>query len=391
MFNDYSEDGPDLLTGSDSKIRGHFLLKSSTTVANTLRRSILMETQSVGFFADLTSVNPGITIHKNTGPIFNEMLAHRLTLLPVGVRNLREFDPTKYEFALTVSNTGTEALHVTADQFKITEKGVGVLGPEVTAVMFPRDPITKQSCLITTLRPYWNQSLPPDEIDLVATPVKGRGRDFMGFSPVAQCSFQNTLDPDPSRQREFFNEWLASFKKVTDTTTLDPAVLASYEAEWKTMAIQRCFIPDSFSFTVESVGIRPVKEIVTDGIQAVIDLVTPFTESALDGVVFQPLESRMSGIRVIFTDQEHTLGSLLEAMIHELYLKDGAEGPISYAAYKVPHPLEKKMHIVLGKHALDTASQDTGVTEAVAREVIVAAAQKARGIFQEMLTAWTSV
>jgi len=391
MFNEYSEDGPNLLTGDDGKIRGHFVLKATTTVANTLRRSILMETRSVGFFADLTSVDPGIKIAKNTGPIFNEMLAHRLTLIPIGVRRLDEFDPSKYEFALKVSNTSTDVVHVTADQFQVREKGddqlFHPLGPEVTAAMFPQDPITKQSCLITTLRPRWNQSLPPDEIDLVATAVKGRGRDFMGFSPVAQCSYQNTPDPDPSRQREFFNEWLASFKKIKDTSTVDPGTLANYEAEWKTMAIQRCFIPNSFSFTIESVGIRPVKEIVAEGIKAVIDLVSPYTDATLEGVTFLPLESRMGGLRVVFQDQEHTLGCLLEAMIHDIYLKIEGEGPISYAAYKVPHPLEKKMHIILGKH---TASPD-GVTEAVAREVIVAAAQKARGIFQEMATAWASV
>ena len=399
MFASYSEDGQRLLTDPDSKIRGRFVLTGTgSTVANTLRRSILMETRSVGFRADLTNTaDPGIKITKNTGPIFNEMLAHRLTLLPVGVRNIDDFDPTKYEFALSVANDTAETRHVTADMFQVREKAdTGLFVPldaTVTAAMFPSDPITASTSLITTLRPRWNPDLPPDEIDLVAYPVIGRGRDFMGFSPVAQCSFENTRDTDPVRQESFFQEWLSSFKKVTDSSTLDPAVLESYRAEWRTMAIQRCFLvdsagnPNSFTFTIESVGIRPVRDIVAEGIKAVIDLVRPYTETGTVATLqVLPVESRMSGVRVVFEDQEHTLGCLLEAMIHELYLNvESPDAPVSYAAYKVPPPLQKKMIVVLG------SSPEKPVTEDGARAVIVAAAGKALSVFEEMRNAWTAL
>ena len=402
MFQDYKEDGPSLLTGTDSKIRGSFLLTglagSGTTVANTLRRAILMETRTVGFRADLTNtVDPGIRIKKNTGPIFNQMLAHRLTLIPIGVRNF-DFDPSKYEFTLKVSNTSAVAVDVTADMFQVSEKGDDGLfhpmDPVVTAAMFPRDPITGSTCLITTLRPHWNPDLPPDEIDLVATAVYGTGREFMGFCPVAQAAFHNTLDEDPVRQDNFFKTWLADFKKVTDSTTLEPTVLAAYRAEWSTMAIQRCFQvdakgePNSFTFNVESVGIRPVKEIVEEAIKSVITLVSAYTDAALfEGVSFTTLDSRMSGIQVAFMNQEHTLGCLLEAMIHELYLTTEGDAPVTYAAYKVPHPLQKKMVLILGKHV--TGHDD--VTEEVAAQVVVAAAKKAKSVFEGLLEAWTSM
>lgn len=398
MFRSYTEEGPALLTDPDAKIRGRFILESSTTIANTLRRAILMDTRSVGFRADLTNdADPGIKITKNTGPIFNEMLAHRLTLIPIGVRNLVDFDPGRYEIALKVSNTSTETIHVTCDQIVVREKGDNGLftpvGPDVTAAMFPADPITKMTCLITTLRPQWNSDLPPDEIDLVAYPVIGKGREFMGFCPVAQCAFENTRDDDPVRQESFFNDWLASFKKVVEPSTLEPSVLENYRSEWRTMAIQRCFVvnaagePSSFSFVVESVGVRPVRDLVAEGIKAVIDLVAPYADPAMPlkelGMSVVALDSRMSGMRLIFMDQEHTLGCLLEAMIHELYLKvEDPTAPVTYAAYKVPHPLEKKMHIILGNH------QGGAVTEQVCRDVIVAAAAKARSIFEEMGRAW---
>ena len=400
MFRNYVEDGPALLTDPESKIRGHFQLENvSTTVANTLRRSILMETRSVGFRADLTnSADPGIRITKNTGPIFNEMLAHRLTLIPVGVRKLDEFDPSRYEIALSVSNTSNETIHVTASQFEVREKQDSglykALDPVVTAAMFPQDPITKSTSLITTLRSHWNPDLPPDTIELTAYPVIGRGREFMGFCPVACCAFENTRDDDPVRQESFFNDWLASFKKVTEPSSIDPALLETYRAEWKTMAIQRCFKinekgqPSSFSFVVESVGIRPVRDVVAEGIRAVIELVKPYTDSTIPlqdlGLTVLPLESRMSGLRVIFEDQEHTLGCLLEAMVHELYLDtESPDAPLSYAAYKVPHPLQKKMVLFLGEAS-------TPLDEMAVRKIVAAAAQRAITIFQDLEKAWSS-
>jgi DNA-directed RNA polymerase alpha subunit len=129
MFRRYTESGPPLLTDSSTPNTATFTLENtSTTVANTLRRCILSETRSVGFRADLTNAaDPGITIRKNTSAVFNEMLAHRLTLLPLGVVRLDDFDPSRYECVLKVRNEtmGTDFTgglrHVTASDFRIME------------------------------------------------------------------------------------------------------------------------------------------------------------------------------------------------------------------------------------------------------------------------------
>jgi DNA-directed RNA polymerase subunit L len=414
MFRNYSETGPALLTDPDAHIIGTFLLENtSSTIANTLRRCILTDTRSVGFRADLTDrANPGVRIRKNTSVIFNEMLAHRLTLLPLGVRNIDDFDPSRYEFVLQVKNerrgpiTNESLRHVKAADFQIREKqpdGTFVdLGSAAIAAMFPADPITRDTCLLTTLRPQWNPEQPPEEIDLTATAVIGRGRDFMGFCPVSQCSFENTRDEDPVRQEQFFAQWLADYKKVADPATLAPDALASLREEWGTMAIQRCFLvnergePNSFSFTVESIGIRPVREIVAEGIRAVIDLVTPYanteTSSADLGIKVQPVDSRMNGVDVLFEGQEHTLGNLLQTLLTELYLDTEApDSPITYAAYKVRHPLHRVMTLRLGIRQPETGAAAAGNNEALVRQVIASAAERARVIFEELGRSWELV
>jgi DNA-directed RNA polymerase subunit L len=378
------------------------------TIANTLRRCILVGTRSVGFRADLTdAADPGVVIKTNTSVIFNEMLAHRLTLLPLGVVRIDEFDPDRYEFILRVKNEergpiGTAAVrHVRAADFVLRERQedgtFSDLPSAATAAMFPADPITKETALLVTLRPQWNPEQPAEEIDLRAKAVIGTGADFIGLSPVCQCSFGNTLDTDPVRQDQVFREWLEAYKKVADPTTLSPEQTEAFRAEWRTMAAQRCFLvnergePYSFDFTVESVGIRPVQDIVAEGIAAAIRLLDPYTSEETSseelGIRTQPVDSRMNGIDVLLDGQEHTLGCLLQAMMTELYLDTEApDSPITYVGYKVRHPLKRELTLRLGLREGVTADPAT-----VARAVIAAAARKARGIFEDLGRAWSAV
>jgi DNA-directed RNA polymerase subunit L len=396
MFSNYRSEGTALLTDPADKIRARFTLEGvDTTVANTLRRCILAFTRSVGFRADLTDMaNPGIVIRKNTSVVFNEMLAHRITLIPLAVRRLAEFDPKSMEITLSIRNTTASIMHVKASDFKIVQKSLEGEEEIPSAALFPPDPITGDTCLITTLRPASGPAV--EEIDLTVYPVIGSGEKFMGFCPVAQCSYGNTEDPDPVRQEQFFFEWLAEFKKIAEPASVLPEVIAKHKVEWRTMAIQRCFKisdttgePNSFDFVVESVGMRPVPDIVAEGIQAVIDLVTPFasveTSSADLGITTQPVDSRMTGgIDVNIAGQEHTLGNLLQSMITAIYLDTEApDAPITYAGYKVPHPLHKSVRLRLG-----IREGQAGDPAAIARQVIAMAAQRAVQIFQDLARAW---
>lgn len=163
------------------------------------------------------------------------------------------------------------------------------------------------------------------------------------------------------------------------------------------MAIQRCFVvdekgqPNSFTFTVESVGVRPVQDIVMEGIRSVIQLVAPYTDIATPvgdiGLTLQPANARMTGVDVFFEGQEHTLGNLLQTFITELYLEDESpDSPITYVGYKVPHPLHRRMFLRIGVR--DGAGGDMN---AIGRQVISAAAQRAQVVFQELGRSWEAM
>ena len=397
-FSSYTESGPALLSGG-GRLRGTFVLSgASSTLANTLRRTILTSVRSVGF--DVESI-----IRKNTSVIFNEMLSHRISMIPLAGIDLATFNPEEYQCVLRVKNSTKDQirdeslLHVTASDFRVFRKDAESgefqdMGEPAAKAMFPPDPISGQTILIVTLRPQWNPDQPPEEIDLTATPVIRRGGDDMVYCPVSQCSFENTPDKDPVRQDKFFTEWLREFKKIGDTekSTLSPEALRAFKTEWGILGAQRCFLvngkgePDTFGFTVESVGVRSVPDIVAEGIQEVIELVRPFTTGLLaeQGVTIRPANSRMiNGVDLVFNNQGHTLGVLLQDIITELYFPS-ADGPLQSVGYKVPHPLQKVMEIRMGFR------EGVVGTETLIQEILAKAAMRAIQIFEGMGRSWTT-
>lgn len=395
MFSNYSESGSPLLglDRADAKCIGTFRFSgrlAHTVIANTLRRVILTSTRSVGFTNDTI-------IRKNTSVIPNEMLSHRISMIPLAVRKFDGFDPTKWRFDLKVANTARDSsslIHVKASDFRVLVKNE-VSGEFEEMVggaksIFPPNPISNDTCLIATLKPQSKKSDNPEqEIDLSAFIAVGTAKSQanVAFSPVCQCTFSNTLDTDKARREQFFNSWISVAKKIDDPSTLTEELRANLLREWNTLEIQRCFLidekgePNSFDFTIESVGIRPVKEIVAEGFRVVIDMLKPYSDETKSlsemNITMMPSLNRMeNGWDLVFNGQEHTLGALLQYIMSESFM----ESSLSFVGYKVAHPLELKMTLRLGFKS--------EANEELVRSLVIRAAEGAIKIFTELEKEW---
>lgn len=97
----------------------------------------------------------------------------------------------------------------------------------------------------------------------------------------------------------------------------------------------------------------------------------------------------MNGVDVLFEGQEHTLGNLLQTLITEEYLdREAADSPITFAGYKVRHPLHRAMTLRIG---IREGAAAGGNNAAIARQVISVAAAKAKTIFEDLGRAWAAV
>lgn len=397
MFHEYSESGPSLLGNVDRKIRAKFRLSpANTTIANTLRRQILIGTPSVGFRTE-PAESSEVQIDANTTPLVNEMLAHRIGMIPVAA-DPHTFDPTKYVFSIHKENDGKTAIPVHADDFVITEKGEdGAEHTVPTNTFFPPDPLTGETCLITLLRPQWNPIAPFERLSLKARAAVSTGAENSRWSPVSQCSFENTLDTNEERQQAMFVAWLAATKKIAEPSAISAERLTELRREYNTMEAQRCFLvneagePHDFTFYLESVGVRSVPDCVRDGIQSCVDMLTRYQD--LDGVIpdnvsIQPGDARFPCVDIVFRNEGHTLGNLLQHYLVTNHIEGAEEPRITYAGYKVPHPLKQEMFVRVG---LSEELGDAEAEQQTARLVVAKVCRHLKAHFSEMLASWAAL
>ena len=122
------------------------------------------------------------------------------------------------------------------------------------------------------------------------------------------------------------------------------------------MEIDRCFLtdqetgePNSFDFTVETVGTMSVQNIIARALKKGATIATAYTnlesQALPTDLRVQPAANRLEGFDFVFQKQDHTLGNLLASYI-DLYLLDGSR--VTYVSYTVPHPLRDEMLLRIG-------------------------------------------
>lgn len=321
--------------------------------ANTLRRLCMTGVEVVGFNADIRDdgSTSDVQIISNSTPMTNEMLAHRIGLLPIMVPEPLNWQEDEYEFVLDITNETNKTRDVTAQDIKVFKKVGDELNEVPSTQFFKANPITNETSLIAVLKPL----LPggkPEEVNFKAKAKIGKGRENARYIPTTQCAYSYSLDKDEAHLKAVFDEWLSRTKKI-DSASLetDGDKKNSLLKEFKTLEINRCYLkdekgePNSFDFTVESAGVLHPKYIVARACEAGAAMCEQFAgENLSPDVTVDHAQGRVNGWDFSFQRQDHTLGNLIQSWLDENLV--GTE--ISFAGYDVPHPLRDEMLIRIG-------------------------------------------
>ena len=341
------------------------LTPTHVSYANTLRRAVLTMVETVAFNADIqdsTGKTTDVSITKNSTPMSNEMLAHRIGLLPLQIKKPLLWKPEEYIFSINVKNDSTDSMDVTADNIVVKR----VISTDEEPQMVPSreffypNRLTGDTPLITVLKGKVGAQK-PEELECSMVARLGTGRQNARYIPVSQCSYKYTSDTNKDKRKEVFDNWLLSSKKViaSDLET-NTSRKEELEREFNTMEAARCYLeqngePYSFDFTVESIGVLTPEVILARALDVMAARCLRYASINVgdlpDNLRVVP-STTISGnaFDFLFAQEDHTLGNLFQTWIEQNLMNAGAgaEPDVSFTGYKVPHPLRDEMVLTVG-------------------------------------------
>lgn len=282
----------------------------NTSIANALRRTILMHIPNVGFshddgenhdtnvehcdISDKERPRVSIDIQKNTTSLHNEYISHRVSMLPLRRDAFKKnVSLERYLFGLQVSEE-THTL-VTTDDFKVSYiNEVHDTIPLDPKHFFVRNEITNDASIITRFSKIHN-SKDAQEIRLICTPKHGTHKDGAGFSPVSVCSMYENDDMT-------YHIMFETLGSVSCDEVLRDAIV---------YLVQKC---ESLMHDLENDRVQIEKS----------------------GTSYRALDFH-------FDKECHTMGNMIFEWIYQHAFNPNTVSKINHVSYHEPHPLSNKV------------------------------------------------
>tara|TARA_B100000575_G_scaffold25795_1_gene17405 strand:- start:545 stop:1837 length:1293 start_codon:yes stop_codon:yes gene_type:complete len=340
------------------------------SMVNSIRRTILSKVKTVGFRTEPYEANQ-IKIIKNNTPLHNQLLTHRISMIPINFKKPEEYDEDEYLYSIDVTNNTNSILHITSKDFKIKRISTNkYLSNDEVNKLFPPDPITGDYLLITILKPkhYLNlsNSKLKDEIDkhiekevenTVSLHFEGKatvsnGSENGHFSPVSCVAYINKVDKDLAKIKE--DEYVNKQNQITQTNNLTDYPEETLRNRFNISEKSNYFHtndkgdPNKFIFKVETLGTIPPLIIFDKAINILASSISNFSSNLLtknSNYIEISLSSTIKdGYDIKVFEEDDTLGNVVQCYLNELYCdytlpKD--KKLLNYIGYKKPHPLDK--------------------------------------------------
>lgn len=303
----------------------------NVSLANAIRRTILSDIPTVGFYTELYKNNQCL-IEINTTRLHNEILKHRLSCIPIHMKQL-DMLPGNYNMELDVENHTENMIIVTSEDFKIRNKTTdNYLTDAETKKIFPPNKISGMYIDFARLRPKISDTIPGEQLKLTCEFSVHTAKENSVYNTVSKCTYSNKIDEIKKNE-----VWDQEEQKLRSENTPDEDI-AFQKKNFNLLDAQRHFVPDVFEFTVESVGVYENIEIVKKACSVL--------EERLDDII-QSIDSNTIPINIsettmdncydiILENEDYTLGKVLEYILYERYYVK--EKTLTFCGFKIFHP-----------------------------------------------------
>ena len=304
-------------------------------IANAVRRIILSEIP-INVIKTETHEENQCAITINTTRLHNEILKQRLSSIPICIKEL-DLLPGKYILEVDVINETENIMFITTEDFRIKNKtNDNYLTKTETEKIFPANPKTNYYIDFARLRPKISESIPGEHLKLTADFTISNAKHNSMFNVVSKCAYGNS--PDKVKIGESWE--IVKAKLDSEGATAEEVVFQ--KKNYMLLDAQRQFIPNSFDFTIQTLGIYDNKELVQKACAIMqnkfIDLIQGLEA---DTQLILNSETTMDNcFDIILENEDYTMGKVNEYILYEKYYL--GEKIASYCGFKKMHPHDTK-------------------------------------------------
>ena len=349
------------------------------SMANALRRIMIAQVTTVGFRSEPYNKST-INMIINDSPLHNQMMAHRIAMIPINIPTPEKFDIDDYLFIINVVNNTNSIRLITTEDFQIKQISTNKMLSRADIIkFFPPDPITGDYIILTSLNPKYFTPYKLVEKEVVNTMSKdfnkpvneprtfnieakatiGNGAENGHYSPVSCACYINTVDPQ--RAELGLKDYIDKQNELAITQKTVPIVLETLKRRFDLNERARYFYindknePSVFTFNIETVGVIPPLIIFHRAIDILKNKINMFISNLISKneniITINASKQLNGGYDIIVKDEDDTLGNIIQSHLCMLYAEINLpkdQRKLKYIGYKRPHPLEN--HIIFAIH-----------------------------------------
>jgi DNA-directed RNA polymerase alpha subunit len=306
----------------------------NVSIINAIRRTILADIPTV-VIRSAQYDKSDVIIKKNTTRLNNEIIKHRLSSIPIHIKNI-ESRFSRFMIELDVKNDTDEIQYVTTKDFKIKDTEADrYLSEKSVLTLFPPDPITGDNILFVRLLPSISPEIPGDRLQLEAKLSLGTAREDSVFNVASTCSYSMAVDR--AKQE---NIWKQKEKELREQGFQDSDIVKEKQ-NWLIHDGRRIIKPDSFEFILETIGVFSNSHIISTACEILIDKlqkVIEVCENETLPVTYS--QTVMLSYDIKLENEDYTIGKAIEYALYDLFYlgNNGGEQVISYVGFRKTHP-----------------------------------------------------
>lgn len=303
----------------------------NVSIANALRRIILSEIPIVVFRVSPNDKNK-CNIITNTCGLNNEIVKHRLSCIPIHIKDVEEFPLKNYMLEVNVQNNTDTNMVVTTKDFVIKDLVSGKpLPQDRIREIFPANDISGDHIDFVRLKGKPSDDIAAKSIHLTCEFDVGTAKEDSAYNVVSTCSYGNTIDTaaQEATLAQMKQKWKDEGKKESEV---------EFEAaNWKLLEGKRIFLKDSFDFVLQTIGIHTNGELLLMSCQIMMDKLNNL-DSIIerDELEIKNADSTMrNSFDIILENEDYTIGKVIEYFLLTNFYEKKI---MTFCGFKMLHP-----------------------------------------------------